>query len=401
MNAPRSVLIDATPALDASGYRGIGRLIRELLYGLSETREQWAGRLAVSALITLDSARGAQISQDLRGAADWLAERGGSVSHEALVELRGRFLERAARPSSVLHIAEVLGTPALVHPRAVVTCHDMIPLRMPRAYLGGGKKRWLRRWLEEYVRHRFAKRIVAISKRTRDDVAELLKLPLDRIDVVSNGIDLRRWSPRPSALDLDRLRGWDLTGTDYVLFVGYGDPRKGIEAMMRAVAMAQRSRPLTLVWAGQLSQGERQRHFMQAYACGVEPYVRFMGYVSDEELAILYRGARAHLFLSKLEGFGLSVAEAMACGCPVIVVRGSGADEVAGSAGFLVERDDFTAAAHAIDSVLTSPTETARHIALGLERAALFGRQRMAAGYVQSWLRACERPSEEGSLARR
>jgi alpha-1,3-rhamnosyl/mannosyltransferase len=388
VTARSSVLIDATPALDENGFRGIGRFVRELLRGLSETESAWSPRLSIRALFGLNPSGAVEISEDLAGVAEWLGARGGSITNAALIEQRRRSLARAAHASSILHVSVASDTPAFVHPRTVVTCHDLIPLLMPRAYLEGGNLRFAQRWLDEYVRHRFAARIVAISNRTRDDLVRVLRVRTARIDVVSNGIDLSRWSPRSGPADTRRLREWALADTDYVLFVGSGDPRKGIGAMMQAVARAQRARPLTLVWAGELSQSERRRHFMEAYRLRVQPHVQFVGYVSDEELAVLYRGAKAHIFMSTLEGFGLSVAEAMASGCPVIVVRGSGADEVAGAAGFTVAPDDSAGAARAIEELCANAGERSRRIACGLERVALFGRQRMAEGYVESWCKA-------------
>lgn len=385
MTPRSSVLLDATPALDANGFRGVGRFVRELLYGLSGIRGDWSSQLTIRALFSLSAAGEPEITEDLAGAAEWLEARGGSVAHEALVGWRRRSLRGVARTSDILHVSRADGTPAFVHPRTVVTCHDMIPLLMPGSYLEGGKLRVLQRWLEDYVRHRFAARVVAISNRTRDDLVRVLRLGAERIDVVSNGIDLSRWSPRPDGTDTSRLHEWGLSGADYVLFVGSGDPRKGIEAMMGAVARAQSARRLTLVWAGKLSEDERLRHAMEANRCGVQSPVQFVGYVSDADLATLYRGAKAHLFMSKLEGFGLSVAEAMACGCPVIVVRGSGSDEVAGDAGFIVDPDDAFAAASALEELCSNPSERSRRVACGLTRAAGFSREKTAEGYVQSW----------------
>jgi glycosyltransferase involved in cell wall biosynthesis len=394
---PSSVLLDATPALDENGFRGVGRLVRELLDGLSETRGAWSAQLSIRALFGVDADGNAQITEDLAGAAEALRGRGGSVPREDLVLWRARSLRGASHTSDVLHVCRADDTPAFVHPHTVVTCHDLIPLLMPHAYLQGGRLRLVRRWLGEYVRHRFAARVVAISNRTRDDLVRILRLGAERIDVVPNGIDLSRWSPRPGPSDASRLRERALFGTDYVVFVGSGDPRKGIEAMLRAVARAQRARPLTLVWAGKLSDEERQRHVLEASRCCLEPAVQFVGYVSDEELAVLYRGATAHLFMSKLEGFGLSVAEAMACGCPVIVVRGSGADEVAGAAGFSVEPDDCLAAATAIEALRSDAGERSRRIAGGLARATSFSRQRMAEGYVHTWSKTQPRASSSDS----
>ena len=106
---------------------------------------------------------------------------------------------------------------------------------------------------------------------------------------------------------------------------------------------------------------------------------------SGDDLAILYRNALAHLFVSRLEGFGISVAEAMASGCPVIVAKRSGADEVGGDAVLKIDQGDHVAAARGIVRLASDPAERARLTAAGLSRARVFDRASMARGYVHVW----------------
>jgi len=116
--------------------------------------------------------------------------------------------------------------------------------------------------------------------------------------------------------------------------------------------------------------------------------VRFLGFVADADLAALYRAAVALLFLSRLEGFGLPVAEAMAAGCPAIVSRASGSDEVAGDSGIVVDADDTPAAAKAISRLARSPEHRAELGRRGRARVPTFDRREMARGYVKSYLAA-------------
>ena len=95
--------------------------------------------------------------------------------------------------------------------------------------------------------------------------------------------------------------------------------------MMAALARARRDIDIELVWAGKLGRKVALRARTAARASGVESHVRFLGFVDETVLPTLYRAAVAHLFLSRLEGFGLTVVEAVACGCPVIVARASAA----------------------------------------------------------------------------
>ena len=100
---------------------------------------------------------------------------------------------------------------------------------------------------------------------------------------------------------------------DYVLAVGTLEPRKNLERIARAV------------------EGELRVVGVRGWG-GVDPpaNVTWLGGVSDDELAALYRGARCLVYASLYEGFGIPVAEALACGCPVVTSRDSAMAELAG-----------------------------------------------------------------------
>jgi alpha-1,3-rhamnosyl/mannosyltransferase len=158
--------------------------------------------------------------------------------------------------------------------------------------------------------------------------------------------------------------------------------------MLRAIAEARRTTDVEFVWAGKFTARDlkKLRAYLRSEGVLDElPTVRFVGYVSSEDLAVLYRNALAHLFVSRLEGFGISVAEAMASGCPVIVANGSGADEVGGDAVMKIDPGDHAAAARAIGRLANDPTERVRLTAAGLSRARVFDRATMARGYVNVW----------------
>jgi glycosyltransferase involved in cell wall biosynthesis len=384
IDAVKTVVIDATPLRGSSGFRGIGRFIYDLLHGLAAVRGHWGG-LAIEAITDLDP-RGPRRTADLAAAAEELYAVRGSLG-KVLVHARRLLLDRAARGADLLHLTEALGTPIERSLPRVVTCHDLIPLRMPEQYLPWGPKRVAQKHVER-MRYRAASRVVAISNRTRDDLVELLEQPPASIDVVPNGIDLANWSPVAQPDDRARLDALGAPRTPYVVYVGAYDDRKDVPAMLRAVEEARRTTEIELVWAGHFDQRERMKLRAYLSAQGVlakVSNVRFVGFVTAEDLAALYRGAVAHLFLSRLEGFGLSVAEAMACGCPVVVVRGSGSDDVAGEAGIVIDPGDVRAAAEAIARLAHDQAErTSRHDA-GIARAARFGRQTMARGYLETW----------------
>jgi glycosyltransferase involved in cell wall biosynthesis len=240
--------------------------------------------------------------------------------------------------------------------------------------------------VRDWHRYRMPSRIVAISEKTRSDLSMLGVAP-SRVDVVPTGIHMDQWSPTAQPDDEARRTKHVPSGTRYLLYVGYCDHRKNVRGMMETLAKARRDEPLELVWAGDLPPPQLAAMKKLAREIGVEDSVRFLGFVADPNLAALYRGATALLFLSRLEGFGLPVAEAMASGCPSIVCRSSGSDDVAGEAGLVVDSDDIPAAADAVLKLCRSAELRANLAKLGLARVGRFDRRAMARGYVESYLR--------------
>jgi glycosyltransferase involved in cell wall biosynthesis len=100
--------------------------------------------------------------------------------------------------------------------------------------------------------------------------------------------------------------------------------------------------------------------------------VRILDYVPGEDLALFYSSASVFIFPSLYEGFGLTVLEAMSCGCPVIIGHKTACEEIAGNAGIAVDPKNARAIADATQSLLTNHELAARHGELGLRRAEQF-----------------------------
>jgi len=192
----------------------------------------------------------------------------------------------------------------------VVTVHDLAVLRHPE---------WFNRWTRTYSRFavprvvRAASRVIAVSEFTKRELVTLLAVPEAKIRVVPNGVD-EVFTPEG-----ERAAG------DYVLAVGTLEPRKNLDRVAAAV-----SGELRVVgargWGG----------------VAVPPNVVWLGEIGDDELARQYRGARCLAYVSLYEGFGLPVAEALACGCPVVTTRGSAMEEVAGTSATFVDPTDVS-----------------------------------------------------------
>jgi glycosyltransferase involved in cell wall biosynthesis len=214
----------------------------------------------------------------------------------------------------------------------VVTLHDLAVLRHPKTF---------NRWTRTYSRLLLprivetATRVIAVSSFTASEAVELLGLDEAKIRVVPHGVE-PPFEPEGPAVE-----------GEYALAVGTVEPRKNLP---RAVEAAQ-SAGIELRVVGPEGWGD----------VGVQS----LGFVSDEVLAALYRGAQCLVFPSLYEGFGLPVLEAMACGTPVVTGNFGATAEVAGDAAVLVDPYDVDGIAAGIQEARRRRDELR---AEGLER---------------------------------
>jgi len=254
----------------------------------------------------------------------------------------------------------------------VVTVHDLHFLDHPERFTRRGQ--WLFRRFWRLTR-RHADVVVCPSEATRRDC-------------VARGIDEQRvrvvpWSvatPRATDADVDAVRERHGLQAPYVLWVGTVEPRKNLSAVVRAWRrLHDAGSPAELVLVGPPGWQENLDALLGADRSGIH----VLGFVDAPDLAALYRGAEALCYPSRAEGFGLPVLEAMAQGTPVVTSAGTATAEVAGpdaDAGFLVDPDDVTAIAHALDSILADPALRHRMGTAASQRAAWFTPTRTAEG---------------------
>jgi glycosyltransferase involved in cell wall biosynthesis len=282
---------------------------------------------------------------------------------------------RAHTQADVFHVPDhsyAHLVPLLPPGRTVVTCHDLVLLRMARGEGGLGAPRAtveLFRRIVAQLRH--AAWVVTPSEATRRDAIELVGLPPERVSVVPNGVgpEFRPLAPA----ERERVRA-DLTAEPderLVLHVSTGDPYKNVPAVLDVVAeLRSRGLPVRLVRTGRkLSAEDAQR----ADRLGIRQWISDLGRVPERRLVETYGAADLLLFPSIWEGFGLPPLEAMACGTPVVTSRAPALLEVVGEAGLSAEAADVAGLADAAERVLSDADFAARLRETGLARAGGFG----------------------------
>lgn len=224
-----------------------------------------------------------------------------------------------------------------------VTVHDLAFIRTSAHFTRHGAG-YFNRALARARDH--ADRIIVPSRATADDCVAA-GIPAARVAVIPHGV---RTLP-VSETEVRTFQAAHHLDHDYVLWTGTREPRKNLPGLLRAFARVAEAHPdIDLVLVGPAGWGEAEETDRLAASLGER--VRVTGRLSDAELAAAYRGARAFVFPSLWEGFGLPVLEAMAYGAPVVTSRGTCMEEVCGDAGLLADPQDPVDLAAAIERAI-------------------------------------------------
>jgi glycosyltransferase involved in cell wall biosynthesis len=239
---------------------------------------------------------------------------------------------------------------------SVVTLHDISYAAAPQWY--PYRSDFLRQaWYRQSAVG--ADAILTVSEFSRREIIRVYGVPADEVHTVYQGVDHRRFFPLAEREPIrELLHGYGLP-KDFVLFVGDVHARRNLG---RVIEAAQRVN-MPLVVIGRV---------VEKPATAAQADVRYLGYVPEADLPLFYNAARALVYVSLYEGFGFPIVEAMACGCPAIVSRGTACEETAGEAGVKVDPESVQAIADAIAGVLKNPDVAGRAVEAGIKRAAEF-----------------------------
>ena len=209
--------------------------------------------------------------------------------------------------------------------------------------------------------------LVTVSADARQRLARALGVPATRIGVLFNGADHLDGVVPAQAV----LQRWGLQGQDFLLAVGSANPTKNLDRLVQAYSALQRRglpglRKLVIVG------GSRPRVFAARSSTADPPGVVRTGPLDDASLKALYQQARALVFPSTYEGFGLPPVEAMACGCPVLAARATSIPEVCGDAALYFDPCSLESIGDAIAQLLSDEALGPRLRAAGYRRAASY-----------------------------
>lgn len=255
------------------------------------------------------------------------------------------------------HGIEVLHSPVNVLPEwvpphcaTVVTLHDLAFLRFPHV-LTPAKRLYHRTFTVRSMQR--ANVLITASDSTKQDAHELLGIPYERMHTIYPCIE-ERFSNVVEDEEVRAFRERQGLSDGYILYLGTLEPRKNITTLIDAYAQLRQKYAVRekLVLAG--SKGWLyDAIFAKVRQLGVESEVIFPGFVPDSEQVLWYHAASTFAYPSVYEGFGLPVAEALACGTPVVTSNVSSLPEAGAQLALTVDSCDVIALADALHQALT------------------------------------------------
>ncbi|MCL2121745.1 MAG: glycosyltransferase family 4 protein, partial [Clostridiales bacterium] len=301
-----------------------------------------------------------------------------SISYRLLARNKNLLINKSyneytGASGDVFHFLHIVTVPGNLCGKAVVTVHDMLPLRFPEYYADDAD---LHNNFSVDVKHlqNIQPTIIADSLSTMNDIMYFTGISADKIHVIPLAYDqdICFSKKEPNVIKALGIH------VPYMLYIGAIDQRKNIVRMVDAFCVAEEHFPgIKLVLAG-VPDSNAKETLSMINSKFYQSRIIMTGYVSDNEKRALYSGAIGFLFPSLFEGFGLPILEAMACGCPVITSDVSSMPEVAGKAAVLVDPYSVEQLAWEMERLIHSEMLREELIRKGYEQCAKFSWDRTA-----------------------
>lgn len=280
-------------------------------------------------------------------------------------------VENFVGPVDVFHSSDWTQPPSKA--KKIAPILDMVVYKFPQSshpQIIATQKRRLA-WVKKE-----ADKIITISQSAKKDIVEILEIPEEKINVVylAAGNEFVPSGPKFSH------------PKPYILAVGTREPRKNLDRLVAAFTQLN-IKNLDLIIAGKFGWGDENPNFAKRgiSAEGTklniknQNNIKTLGYVPQEEMPALYRGAACFVYPSLYEGFGVPVLEAMASGCPVITSSTGSLPEVGGTAAVYVGPTKTNEIAGAIDAMLRLNSSTRQNLVKrGSAQAAKFSWEKTA-----------------------
>ncbi|SEA64971.1 glycosyltransferase family 4 protein [Rubrimonas cliftonensis] len=272
--------------------------------------------------------------------------------------------------------------------RNIYTFHDLVPLKLPYATLD--RKERYYRLLRKIVRD--ADHVVTVSECSRDDILSMLPAAPEKVTNTYQSVTIpgKLLSKSREDVDIELAHAFHaplgeaankapgnvdtLTREGFYLYVGAIEPKKNLRRVIEAYLASGVPEPLVVV-------GRQAWQFKDVVnMMARSPRIIYLDYLPFSQMITLMRSARALVFASLYEGFGLPVLEAFLCGTPVVTASISSTAEIAGDAALLVDPTDTAAIRDAFRRLSAPDSEPLRRAlaAKGLARAEAFSEARVA-----------------------
>lgn len=239
--------------------------------------------------------------------------------------------------------------------KLIITCCDLIPLIFFQ-----NNNFWQNKLLKfSFSGLNKAKKIIAISQSTKNDLISYVKIPSEKIEVVYPGIN-------------EKFKPTETGKKNFILYVGAYYLSKNLPVLFKAFAKVNKELPLLKLVIVNKKNDLPEELVGLAEKLKIADKVDFTGHISEGQLIKLYNQAQVLIQPSLYEGLGLPVLEAMVCGCPVICSNTSSLPEVVGEAGILLPPNDIESFSKAIYNVVKDENLKRQLVAAGFRQAKKF-----------------------------
>jgi glycosyltransferase involved in cell wall biosynthesis len=306
------------------------------------------------------------------------------VSHMSLRQQWAIPLQIMRTAHDVFHYPH-FDLPFITPGKTVVTLYDLKYIVHPDFFPQMGKTKQIIMQIMMAYAARRARRVITVSNNSLKDIVHWLRIPKEKIRVTHLGVDSRYYT-NPDPREIEAYRKRISLEDPFILYVGERRPHKNIIGVIQAFQtfISMSSIPYKLVIAGKpyadYNEPERLVETMK-----LANRIRFLDSPPDGDVRLLLKSSEVLMLLSRYEGFGLPLLEAMASGTPVISSDATSLPEIVDDAGMVVPVDQPIAAAEALRQVVVGGEKRELMIARGRERASLFTWERCAQETINTY----------------